>query len=78
MTPDLSDLRIRFRRRSPEEAHVEAWHSGTPKPGVSLCGEVIFTDEYLKLAPYPLGSEAAALFWHVVCGACGAEMDRRS
>jgi hypothetical protein len=77
MSPD-SDLRIRFRRRSPEQAHVEVWHAGNVKPGVSLCGAVEFTDDYLRLAPYPLGSEAAALFWHVVCAECGAEMDRRS
>ena len=69
--------RIRFRRRPADTAHVEAYESGQPKPGVALCG-VVFDDEYRILEPYPLGSEAAALFWHCVCADCGREMDART
>ena len=69
--------RIRFRRRTADMAHVEAWVSGEHKPGVSLCG-IEFDDEFSVLAPYPVGSEAAALFWHVVCADCGQAMDARS
>lgn len=73
-----SEDRIRFRRRTPDQAHIEAWTSGEHKPGISLCGAVTFTDDYMRLAPYPPGSEAAALFWHVVCADCAREMDARS